>query len=299
MKRYNYWNYVKTGGWEIDYNFLYNNKNVCVNHHSHPAYSILFLPLDHGKYKKIWYFQRNGKLETHYTIKDYSNTDKILEDSYPAHKKHQWFYESPFITSRGDYNMKVWGRDNIDGAPTVFYECYEHIRAAHINNNPHIMMGYYGSLGVDDNITHDMENLSPPCPPSPADFEFIREDYKKKINIVPYKENIPNLVENFIKYGSMGAAQWKRGEDYFINDCVRRVKNHKKTYHLITSMLEYNGIDYIPFNLDRDDYTNFFELDKWLPLDKCQSDHNVRMKCMPIKYHKKLPDLISKVLCLM
>ena len=52
MKRYNYWNYVKTGGWEIDYNFLYNKKNVCVNHHSHPAYSIFYHPLDHGRYKK-------------------------------------------------------------------------------------------------------------------------------------------------------------------------------------------------------------------------------------------------------
>ena len=169
MKRYNYWNYVKTGGWEIDYNFLYNKKNVCVNHHSHPAYSIFYHPMDHGRYKKIWYFQRNGKLETHNIIKDYSNPEKILEDSYPAHKKHQWFYESPFISSRGDYNMKIWGRDNIDDTPTIFYECYKNICAAHINNNPHIMMGYYGSLGTDDNITHDMENLSPPCPPSPAD----------------------------------------------------------------------------------------------------------------------------------
>ena len=90
----------------------------------------------------------------------------------------------------------------------------------------------------------------------------------------------------------------KHGEDYFIEACVHKLKNHKKTYHLITSMLEYQGIDYIPFNLDRDNYSDVFDLDTWLPLDKIKKDQSNRYKTMPDKKLKKLPQYIDKVLCL-
>ena len=297
MKRYNYWNYVKTGGWQIQHNFLHNRKIFCVNHHSHPAFSILHIPHGVGHYNKIWFYQRQGKLERVRRNKDYSTYKKVMDDCFPVHKKWEWFFESPFMSSRGDYNMKIWGRDNIDHMPTIFYECYKDISVADINNNPHIMLGYYGSLGTDDDITRDMENLSPSNPPRPSDLEFIKEDYKKKINIVPYKEDMVSLVEDFI-HGVLGAAYMKHGEDYFIEACVHKLKNHQKTFQLITSMLEYHGIDYIPFNLDRDDYSNVFELDTWLPLDEIKKDQSNRYVTMSDKRLKKLPQYIDKVLCL-
>ena len=154
------------------------------------------------------------------------------------------------------------------------------------------------SKNLDDDITNDLENMTPPNPPAAVIGDKIISDYKQKINIVPYKEDIVSLVTNFL-HGVVGAAQMKHGEDYLIETCVHRLKNHQKTYHLIRSMLEYHGIDYIPFNLDRDDYSDVFDLDTWLPLDKSMSDHNNVCTTMSEKKIKKLPQLIDKVLCLM
>lgn len=298
MKRYNYWNYVKTGGWQISHNFLHNKKIVCVNHHSQPAFSILHTPHGIGRYNKTWYYQRNGKLERISKSKDYSTYKKVMEDCFPAHKKWEWFFESPFISSRGDYNMKIWGKDNIDDIPSTFYAAYDETSVAHITCNPHVMLGYYGSTGIDDGITNDLENMTPPHPPAAVIGDKIISDYKQKINIVPYKEDIVSLITNFL-HGVVGAAQMKHGEDYFIEVCVHKLKNHQKTYHLIKSMLEYHGIDYIPFNLDRDNYSDVFELDSWLPLDKSMSDHNTVCAIMSEKKLKKLPQYIDKILCLM
>tara|TARA_Y100001937_G_scaffold62986_1_gene86447 strand:+ start:135 stop:1031 length:897 start_codon:yes stop_codon:yes gene_type:complete len=297
MKRYNYWNYVKTGGWQISHNFLHNRKIVCVNHHSQPAFSILFTPSGIERYNKTWYYQRNGKLEKISKSKDYSTYEKVMEDCFPAHRKWEWFYESPFISSRGDYNMKIWGKDNIDKIPITYYAAYAAISVAQVTCNPHVMLGYYGSTGIDNDITSDLENMTPPYPPAAVIRDEIISDYKKKINIVPYKEDIVSLVEDFI-HGVLGSAYMKHGEDYFIEACVHKLKNHKKTYHLITSMLEYQGIDYIPFNLDRDNYSDVFDLDTWLPLDKIKKDQSNRYKTMPDKKLKKLPQYIDKVLCL-
>ena len=107
------------------------------------------------------------------------------------------------------------------------------------------------------------------------------------------------MVEKFLS-GVVAGSQWKHGEDYFISECVRKLKNHRKTFGLIIRMLEYYGIPYIPFNLDRDNYQDFFELDDWLSIHKCMRDHDTILdNHMPTKRQRKLPQLIDKVLCLL
>tara|TARA_B100001250_G_C19716832_1_gene751852 strand:+ start:163 stop:1077 length:915 start_codon:yes stop_codon:yes gene_type:complete len=302
MKKYSYWNYVKTGGWQVVINFFHNKKTYCCNHHSTPIFTSTWRPAENGYYIKQWYWQQNGKLKTWYAVQDFSTYNKTIDICFPEWfpneiPQHQWFYESPFISSRGRYSMKDWGKldGNIDDIPTTFYDCAEHLLEHDSMNNPHVMFGYNGSLGGEDTITKNMEDLDPPHPP--ADLKYIVNQFKLRYNIVPYKEDLESLVEGFLR-GCVGDAHWKRGQDHFVSECVRKLKNHRKTYGLITRMLEYHGIPYLPFNLDRDNYQDFFELDDWLPMDKCIRDHNTTLdNHMPLKRQLKLPQLIDQVLC--
>ena len=307
MKKYSYWNYVKTGAWEITINFFHNKKMVCCNHHSTPIFTTTYKPAENGYYIKQWYWQQNKELKTWYAVKDFSTYDKTINICFPEHfpreiPPHQWFYESPFISSRGRYSMKDWGKldGNIDDIPTTFYDCAEHLFENDIILNPHIMFGYNGSLGADkvgETITKNLEDFNPPHPP--PNLNYIVNQFKSRYNIVPYKENLESLVEKFLS-GVVASSQWRHGEDYFISECVRKLKNHRKTYGLLTRMLEYYGIPYIPFNLDRDNYQDFFELDNWLPIHKCMRDHDTILdNHMPTKRQRKLPQLIDKVLCLL
>ena len=300
MDKYNYWHYCKTGSWELMCNFFYNKKSTAIQHHSTPIFTTLFKPV--GEYYiKQWYYQQDNKLKTWYAIKDFSTYNKIIYDCFPP-VNHQWFYESPFKTSRGDYNMKFWGGrknnkgdHNIDDIPTVFYDCADAVLQQDLIHFPHVLLGYNGNIGIDDKINQDLETLTPSH--TPHNFDKILEQMKNRINIVPYKEDSESLVRNFLT-GSLGDAQWAKGQEYYVQECVRRLTNHKKTFHLLCRMLEYNGIPYKVFNLDRDTYKDYFNLDKWLPITKVSEDHDTFLdNSMSSKRQRKLPQLIDQVLC--
>ncbi len=301
MRKCNYWSYTKTGAWELAINHFHNKKIVCQNHHSEPIFSTIYKPSNNGYYIKQWYWQQNGKLKTWYAVQDFSTYNKTIEICFPEWfpndiPQHQWHYESPFISSRGRYSMKDWGKldGNIDHPPTVFYNCTDKLLESDLNLAPQTLLGYSGVLGASNKMFDHLNHQHPP-----SDMEYVVNQYKSRYNIVPYKEDLESLVEGFLR-GVVGDAHWKHGEDYFISECVRKLKIHRKTYELITRMLEYYGISYVPFNLDRDNYQDFFELDHWLPIDKCMGDHDTILdNHMPAKRQRKLPQLIDKVLCLL
>ena len=302
MDKYTYFNYGKTGSWEIMCNFFWNKKKTVMFSHSHPMFNTLYRPA--GKYYiKQWYYQQDNKLKTWYAIKDFSTYDKIINDCFPLSADmdlpHQWHYESPFITTRGDYNMKVWGKSNIDRDVSVFYQCVDHVLDHDLINYPHPLLGYIGNIGIDDKITHDLENLQSRAMPATLRPRVIAK-LKKRINIVPYKEDLEGAVKKAL-IGFCGNSQWQVSEDYYVEECIRKLKNNRKTYHLLCRMLEYEGIPYKVFNLDRDDYKKYFHLDSWLPIrDGIALDHDLHLhNTMSAKRQRHLPKLIDRVLCSM
>jgi len=304
MSKYNYWNYCKTGSWELMCNFFHNKKNTAILHHSTPLFSTSYNSVGEY-YVKQWHYQRGDKLKTWYAIKDFSSYDKIINDCFPSAADmdlpHQWFYESPFKTSRGDYSMKFWGgRKNnkgdgkIDKNPTVFFDCAGDLLQQDLIHFPHVLLGYDGSIGLDDKITQDLENQTPAH--IPHNFDEILSEMRKRINIVPYKEDLEGHVRNFLM-NALGDAQWMKGQEYYVQECVRRLRNHKKTFHLICRTLDNHNIPYKTFNLDRDQYTDFFDLDNWLPTNKLINDHDTFLDCgMSPRRQRHLPKLIDQVL---
>tara|TARA_B100001175_G_C19475118_1_gene623901 strand:- start:635 stop:1561 length:927 start_codon:yes stop_codon:yes gene_type:complete len=306
MDKYTYWNYGKTGSWEIMCNFFYNKKKTVMFHAYHPVISTLYRPA--GEYYiKQWYYQQDNKLKTWYAVKDFSTYDKIINDCFPMSADmdlpHQWFWESPFKTSRGDYNMKFWGgrrhnkgQNKIDEKLTSFYNCMDEVLDHDLINYPNVLLGYVGNIGVEDNILYDLENLSPSQPTQ--NIERILESLRSRVNIVPYKEDIESLVKKAL-IGFVGDAQWMKGKDFYIQECVRKLKIHKKTFPLLCRMLEYNRIPYKVFNLDRDNYADYFNLDRWLPIrGGLAEDHDLHLhNTMTSKRQKHLPKLIDQVLC--
>lgn len=304
MSKYNYWHYCKTGSWELMCNFFQNKKNTAILHHSTPLFSTSYNSVGEY-YVKQWHYQQNNKLKTWYVIKDFSSYDKIINDCFPSTADmdlpHQWYFESPFMTSRGDYNMKFWGGrknnkgDNkIDKNPTVFFDCAGDLMQQDLINYPHVLLGYDGNIGVDDKITQDLENQTPAH--IPHNLDEILEHMRKRINIIPYKENIESLVKNFLT-GSLGDAQWMQGQEYYVQECVKRLKNHKKTCHLICNVLDNYDIPYKIFNLDRDQYQDFFELEKWIPINTLINDSDTYLNInMSQRRQRHLPKLIDSVL---
>tara|TARA_B100001113_G_scaffold53586_1_gene39540 strand:- start:30 stop:938 length:909 start_codon:yes stop_codon:yes gene_type:complete len=300
MRKYSYFNYIKTGAWEATLQFFYNRKSYVGNHHSLPNFSIGYTPAPNGYYIKKWFYEQNKTLKNWYTIKDYSTYNKLTEDFYPEEingmPPHQGHYESPFLTSRNTYNMKHWAKDNVDQPPVKYYNCaYEIFDYDHMTF-PATMLGYYGNMGEADEVTKCLEDLTPQHPP--PNLKWIVEQFKLRCNIVPYKEDVESLVHTFVR-SAVGPAQWKLGEDKFIEICVHRLKNHKKTCGLITRMLEYHCIPWTPFNLDRDSYSDIFpDLEKIYPVKKAIHDHDTWMDDpMSPKRKLKLKYYVDKVLC--
>ena len=200
--------------------------------------------------------------------------------------------------------MKFWGgRKNnkgdgkIDKNPTVFFDCAGDIFKKDLINVPHVLLGYDGNIGLDDKITQDLENQTPAH--IPHNFDEILSEMRKRINIVPYKEDLEGHVRNFLM-SALGNAQWMKGKEYYVQECVRRLRNHKKTFHLICRTLDNHNIPYKTFNLDRDQYTDFFDLDDWLPITKLINDHDTFLDCgMSPRRQRHLPILIDQVLSLL
>ncbi len=295
MDKYTYWNYGKSGGWELACNFFYNNKSMAVHNHSHPVYAILHKPA-YKIYLKKWFYQSAGTLHTHTAYRDFRTYDKIMSACFPS-AGHEWCYESPFKTDRGDYNLTYWGKTHIDKDVTTFYECSSEILECDLINVPHILLGYNGNHFGDENLLKQYDNKQPQHPPHNID--DIIKVLQQKINIVPYKENYESMVKNILA-GSLGDRHWQQGQDFYVEECVRRIKSHKKCFHSICGVLEYYGIPYKVFNLDRDNYEEYFDLDKWLSVPTIAEDHDKNiLDSMPDFRFKLLPKLIDRVLCLM
>ena len=295
MNKYTYWNYGKTGGWELACNFFYNNRSMAVHNHSHPVYAIVHKPI-YKIYLKKWFYQSGGKLHTHTAYRDFSTYDKIKSACFPP-QGHEWCFESPFKTDRGDYNLTYWGKTNIDTDVSSFYECSSEVLESDLINVPHILLGYNGNHFGDAKLMQQFDDKQPQHPPH--NVNEIIEVLRSKVNIVPYKENYESMVKNILA-GSLGDRHWKQGQDFYVEECVRRIKSHKKCFHSICSMLEYNCIPYKVFNLDKDKYEDYFDLDRWLPIQDVAKDHDKTvLDSMPEYRHKFLPNLIDRVLCLM
>jgi len=268
---------------------------MAVHNHSHPVYAILHIPIGEVYFKK-WYYQQDRKLQTHMSYRDFRTYDKIKSSCFPP-EGHEWCFESPFKTDRGDYNLTYWGKKYIDKDVTSFYECTPEVLECDLINVPQILLGYNGNHFGDEKLLQQFGDKQPQHPPQ--NVNEIIEVLRSKVNIVPYKENYESMVKNILA-GSLGDRHWKNGQDFYVEECVRRIKSHKKCFHSICSMLEYNCIPYKVFNLDKDKYEDYFDLDRWLPIQDVAKDHDKTvLDSMPEYRHKFLPNLIDRVLCLM
>ena len=118
------------------------------------------------------------------------------------------------------------GQNKIDEKLTSFYDCIDEVMEHDLINFANVLLGYVGNIGIEDNILYDLENLSPSQPTQ--NIERILESLRSRVNIVPYKEDIEGMVKKAL-IGFVGDAQWVKGQDFYVQECVRKLKIHKKS----------------------------------------------------------------------
>ena len=92
------------------------------------------------------------------------------------------------------------------------------------------------------------------------------DEFRKRKNIIVYKENIRSLAYNYFS---------GNGRPESIDDTITLINNTIKWQEALPGFLDEINVSYEMFSLDSGDYGKMFDLNKLLPIaDHTVCDHN-------------------------
>ena len=230
-----------------------NNKTHCLMCTGHPpAYAVMMTP----DYKWDWYWENfDGEL-MHDSYQDIKHTDKQKWDKKDGYHDERWYYKE----TRGIYTIKEYLKTIAVKYPVGdFYKCFNHAFEQDIIVNPLVMLGYHGVLGTGKLGKRLRERQ----PKSQVDIDFVVAELCKRKNYITTKSDIKGLAYNM--FAGTGRPPYFNTTEY-VSKITKAIDDNIQFEKDIAGLLDYYGIPYEWFDLDKDDYSKFGV--KYVPDDR-------------------------------
>ena len=185
--------------------------------------------------------------------------------------------------------MKFVDKNNLANNPINLYKILPQAFESDVVVNPLVALGYCSGVG-----SREMNyNLERKMAPMNVDLYFSLKQLRNRCNIVAFKENMYDWVQNFFLESVPTAFNHEKGyhdiidqvgEDAYFNLVSSKINDARIFEKLLINILEYYRIPYEMFNLDTGDYCKTFGLTKSIDI----SLHHGRFQCLPFKYRHKV-----------
>ena len=252
--KYNYFSPGKAGKYLLRDMFLLNNKTTF--NFSLCERKVLWSTSVKPNGQIYWYWE---DLDGNLVTKSYKVNENFLLNYYYS---EQFFYiptdgkhNIMKYLKRPESNMSNTGRGDYHKVFPIAMECDYVV-------NPLVMLGYSGN---GKQLAKSIVNREPNLINIPL--EYVIDELNKRKNIVTHKEDLRHLAKNY--FIGIGHLPYKNPDVYFTNTTEKYIKQVTKQINLyrqleqdIANLLDYYNIKYEWFNLDKDSYEQYFNLDK-------------------------------------
>jgi len=227
-----YFSGLRSGKSHIRNLALYNKQTVSHTFQCHyrdgsPFTTVVFEPL---KNTQTWYWDNKTKtIECDYNI-DYV---KLMNDQKKRPRPTHWLN-----VNLGRYNAPF----ESGTTPPDFYKSFPKSFECDWILDPLPLLGYIGKHTMNDDLRKDNRLLT-------IDLDYSIEQFKKRRNIIPFKEDIRHMARQWF----LGSARY---DDDFIANVHDRLKKALKFAQDVKIMLNRFDIRYEDFSLDTGDYTD-------------------------------------------
>jgi len=242
--KYGYYCGIKSGKTLIRSQFQYNKKTYAWLNTGCNCFACITKPTvdDYHITKWLWYDKTN-KYHEWYELRHLKTKEELLQE--------------PNVTA--DYtNIGYFRHKTCAENPPDFWKIFPEVLATDLISNPLVLLGYTGMIGsrkMNWNLTTKNPDMIVP------NVDIIINDLRQRHNIIPYKENMYDFVHKFFIGGDPFILK-NQGEEYFVKEYTNRINIAIRFQKLLPKVLEWYRIPYEMFNLDRDDYSKTFGLDK-------------------------------------
>tara|TARA_Y100001973_G_scaffold68046_1_gene99331 strand:- start:2383 stop:3249 length:867 start_codon:yes stop_codon:yes gene_type:complete len=259
--KYSYFCPGKAGKYLIRDMFWHNNKTHCLMCCGEPPiYAVMSTPK--GKFDWYWEDSSGRLIQASHKVHD----NILLNHNY----SETWFP----VETKGKYCVKKLLKDSDINAsrtcPGLFHKCFEHAFQADLLVNPLVMLGYGGVLGTNKlgkllrNRTPNLENIP---------LDYVIDELKQRKNIITHKEDMEQLARNyFIGNGHLPYMNpdvlFTNTEEKYVHEVTKLINSNRQFEKDIADLLDYYNIPYEWFNLDTDNYSEVFELEKTFHKDE-------------------------------
>ena len=245
--KYSYFCNRKSGKYTIRTIFLDNNKTHCLMCTGNPpAYAVMMTP----DYKWDWYWENlDGEL-VHDSYQDVIPTEQQKWGTPHGYHNETWYYKE----TRGQYSIKKYLKpDDFIAAKYPagdFQKCFNHAFEQDIIVNPLVMLGYHGVVGKG-NLGKRLRERQPRCQ---VNTDFVVAELCKRKNYITTKSDIKKLAYNM--FAGTGRPPYFNTTEY-VSKIRTAIDDNIQFEKDIAGLLDYYGIPYEWFDLDKDDYSKF------------------------------------------
>ncbi len=240
--KYSYFNTLRSGNTHMNNLALYNNKTVAqiFKTDKTKGFPLVAYIMKPEESIQEWYWDDKKTTVT----RDYNmDFTKIMDDFKKRPRPTHWY-----TADKGKTHPPI---DCGDAHKShLFHKSFPKLFESDWILYALCMLGFQGKCKqLDDMLTHNKPNVV-------VDLDFSVEQFKKRINIIPYKEDIRHFAKgmflnNYTYYSN----------DWF--DVVSERINYARIFHIrVQKLLERLDIPYRLFSLDSGDYSTIgFEKD--------------------------------------
>tara|TARA_B100000945_G_scaffold252320_1_gene209144 strand:- start:971 stop:1792 length:822 start_codon:yes stop_codon:yes gene_type:complete len=260
--KYTYFGGVKSGKFFIRSLFQYNQKSYSLINAGHVPFSIITKPCGNGyhSYEWNWEDKFSHELKNWYEVRHLETIDEVL------------------YQRSENSGMSFTDKNKFAKIPVNLYKIFPRIYESDIVVNPLPSLGYCSMVG-----SRDMNwNMRTKKPPMNTDLDYIIKELQSRRNIVVYKENLYDWVQNFFLEGSSKVLE-EQGEDAYVEHIKNNINEARRFEKHLINLLEYYKIPYETFSLDTGDYCKTFGLSKSIDI----SLHDNRFTTLPNTLQEK------------
>lgn len=250
--KYSYFSTNRGGRLHHVFLSLANNKSVA--RFKQKSCGLFYMIWNPNKEIREWYWEdKNNNIRHVSEHRRYDNIDWISAmDDFQLNEKENDNCDN-WISRNYCYTTPYYLDNNITPHPNNLYNSFEHVFECDHITIPEPLLGYHGyskpdreGTSLNDALEKDIRHLN-------VDLNYSVEQFKRRKNIIAYKENI-----------KMWARDWFLGGAFFDNNCELYYQtiscriNHARQYHKsIQIALDRFDIPYELWSLDSGCYSKF------------------------------------------
>ena len=262
--KYTYFAPLKGGKFFIRSIFQYNQKSYSLLSAGQDTFTIITKPTVNGFHTYQWNWEK-----------------KFTHEVRQWHELRHLITEEEVLSQHKEHSFKFVDANTFAQCPINLYKIFPQVYESDIVVNPLVSLGYCSGVG-----SREMNyNLERRMAPMNVDLEFTLKELRSRCNVVAYKENIFDWVQNFFLEGYESILE-REGEDSYFNFISNKINDARIFEKLLINVLEYYRIPYEKFSLDSGNYCKTFGLTK--SIDTSSPLHKDRFAKLPHKYRAKV-----------